>query len=111
MSKEFKAFNDLMATYYEDNAIREKCGITEKTFTEKRKIIETALKDYEELDLRVKENNLLIDTFYKVIKKQEQVLKIIKKMYCFDEEYDCIEERDDYKLTETEFNLLKEYLK
>lgn len=44
-----------------------------------KEIIKNALNRLEELDLRVIENNLLIDTLQKVIKKQEQVLKIIKE--------------------------------
>ena len=44
MSKELEAFNDLMAVYYESNAIREKLGITKEAFSEKRTIVDTALK-------------------------------------------------------------------
>lgn len=55
MSKELtplEAFYDLIDVYFDNDIVKEKYGITEKTFNEKKKIVENALKNYQELTNR-----------------------------------------------------------
>lgn len=62
MSKELEAFYELFSVYFDNEVIKAKHGVTEESAKERYDIIETALKDYEQLKSR--ENNVLpIDEF------------------------------------------------
>ena len=91
MNKELKAFYDLADVYFDNDIVKEKYGITEKTFNEKKKIIETALKALE-------------------IIKNKQVYIRQFLMYKNNLSFYNAEMSDNRKLTQEEYDILKEVL-